>query len=252
MKLLALASTAILLAALAQGGKKEPPPTILTEPTPLPGPERAALAAQNVSPALKRDLATLHLYFGDPVFLRAFKDEKRLELFVRDRSSGKFRLFRSYAVAAASGVPGPKCAEGDAQVPEGFYYVTPDRMKPDSQFHLAFNIGYPNEYDRAHGRTGTAIMVHGNQVSIGCLAMTDRVIEEIYTLCDAALVHGQPFFRIHIFPFRLSADRLQSVTNGEFWQNLKEGYDFFETRGVPPNVTVADGRYLFTPPDRVN
>ncbi|MEN9975723.1 MAG: hypothetical protein RLZZ282_1729 [Verrucomicrobiota bacterium] len=156
--------------------------------------------------------------------------------------------FIIYSIAAASGELGPKTAEGDGQVPEGFYFVPPAAMNPASQFHLAFNIGYPNEYDRSHQRSGSAIMVHGNCVSIGCLAMTDAKIEEIYTLCTAAQEGGQPYFRIHLFPFRMTTARLQAgagTTNDEFWQNLKQGYDIFEQSHVPPEVTVAAGLYLF-------
>ena len=188
------------------------------------------------------------LRFGDPVFLRAFKEENELEVWVRRRGAARYELFRTYPVAAASGRLGPKLAEGDGQVPEGFYYVTPGALKPDSDFHLAFNIGYPNDYDRGHGRTGSFIMVHGDRVSVGCLAMTDPKIEEIYTLCDAALRNGQRFFRIHLFPFRMTADRMQRASRStwiSFWRNLKEGYDHFETHQVPPDTRVRDGRYVF-------
>ncbi len=213
-----------------------------------PGAPRANAAALNVRPALERDLTAVGLKFGDPVFIRAFKEENQLELLVRNRATGKFDLFRSYPIAAASGAPGPKLAEGDGQVPEGFYVVPPAAMKPDSQFHLAFNIGFPNEYDRVHQRTGSFIMVHGNHVSIGCLAMTDEKIEEIYTLCSAALDGGQPVFRVHIFPFRMSEEAMQKTvgnSNEEFWKNLREGYDLFEASRVPPEVTVVEGRYRF-------
>ena len=216
--------------------------------TPPPSGDRAAVAAAKVRPALERDLTAAGLRFGDPVFIRAFKEENDLELFVLNPATGKFDLFRTYPIAAASGVLGPKLAEGDMQVPEGFYFVPPSAMKPDSQFHLAFNIGFPNEYDRTHHRTGTVIMVHGNQVSIGCLAMTDEKIEEIYTLCDAAYHGGQPFFRVHIFPFRMTPERMEKVTgssNEEFWKNLKEGYDLFEKNQIPPDVSVMGGRYRF-------
>jgi murein L,D-transpeptidase YafK len=216
--------------------------------SPLPGPARAAAAAKRVTPELSLDLDAKGLHFGDPVFLRAFKEEKQLELWVRHRESKKFVLFRSYPIAASSGDLGPKLAEGDGQVPEGFYYVPKAKMKPDSTYHLAFNIGYPNSYDRHHGRTGSFIMIHGNQVSIGCLAMTDTKIEEIYTLCDAALGNGQKFFRIHIFPFRMSDERLASSSGNNwhaFWMNLKQGYDFFEKSHLPPEVTVKAGRYEF-------
>jgi murein L,D-transpeptidase YafK len=221
------------------------PPIDYTIPAGIP---RAVAAAANVRPDLERDLKARGLRFGDPVFIRAFKRERKLELFVRNRGTGKFEMFRSYAIAAESGGQGPKLAEGDWQVPEGFYSVPLPAMKPDSAFHLAFNIGYPNEYDRAHGRTGSYIMVHGSNVSAGCLAMTDEKIEEIYTLCDAALRRGQPVFRVHIFPFRMTAEAMKAEAgnpNLVFWQNLKEGYDVFEKSGVPPEVSVAAGRYVF-------
>jgi murein L,D-transpeptidase YafK len=140
------------------------------------GQKRADAAAENVTPGLKRDLAEKGMEFGDPVFIRAFKMERELELFVRNRKTGKFDLFRTYHIAGTSGALGPKTAEGDWQVPEGFYYVPPAGMNPASQYHLSFNIGYPNKYDAALGRTGSAIMIHGDNVSIGCLAMTDEKI----------------------------------------------------------------------------
>lgn len=226
---------------------KKSSPAVIDRTIP-PGAPRAAAAAANVRPALERDLTAVGLEFGDPVFIRAFKEEDQLELFVRNRATGKFDLFRTYPIAAASGTLGPKLAEGDGQVPEGFYFVPPAAMKPDSQFHLSFNIGFPNEYDRAHKRTGTAIMVHGNRVSIGCLAMTDEKIEEIYTLCAAALDGGQPYFRVHIFPFRMTDERLQKAAgnpNEAFWNNLKQGYDLFEKNRVPPDISVVDGCYRF-------
>jgi murein L,D-transpeptidase YafK len=213
-----------------------------------PGPERAKAAAARVRPELERALTARGLHFGDPVFLRAFKEEAVLELWVLKRGTGKYELFRTWDVAAQSGKPGPKLAEGDRQVPEGFYFVPPSGMKPDSVFHLAFNLGYPNAYDRHHGRTGTFIMIHGNRISIGCLAMTDGKIEEIYTLCDAAHAGGQAYFRVHLFPFRMAAERLARERENEwfdFWTNLKEGHDHFERTKVPPEVTVEGGRYRF-------
>jgi murein L,D-transpeptidase YafK len=228
-------------------------PSTATPPSPLPGPARAKAAAKRVKPGLTRDLAALGLHFGDPVFLRAFKEERQLEAWVRRREDGKYQLFRTWEVAAQSGTPGPKRAEGDGQVPEGFYFVPRSGMKPDSTFHLAFNIGYPNAYDRHHGRTGSFIMIHGNQVSIGCLAMTDAKIEEIYTLCDAALTGGQGFFRVHFFPFRMTGERMERAKDDDhkwfaFWSELREGHDFFEKHRVPPEVTVVGGKYHFRLP----
>lgn len=240
----------LCLAGIVSCEEKKPAAPVMasSQPEKLPGTQLAAVAAARVLPALESALAAHGLHAGDPVFIRAFKDEKVLELFLRHRASGRFTLFRRYPIAAASGHPGPKLAEGDGQVPEGFYSVPPAAMKPDSDFHLAFNIGYPNAYDLAHGRTGSAIMVHGDQVSIGCLAMTDAKIEEIYTLCDAALRAGQPYFRVHLFPFRMSAERMKrEAGNPElpFWENLRQGYEHFEQSHIPPDVSVVDGRYAF-------
>jgi murein L,D-transpeptidase YafK len=147
-----------------------------------------------------------------------------------------------------SGDFGPKVRTGDNQSPEGFYFVQPRQLNPNSRFYLSFNLGYPNAYDRAHGRTGDALMVHGNCVSIGCYAMTDRSIEEIYALADAALRNGQAFFQVHVFPFRLTAEKLFRHRESRwytFWQNLKEGYDSFEETARPPNVSIKNKRYVF-------
>ncbi len=193
-------------------------------------------------------LAEKSLVRGAPVFIRAFKKERELELFLRDEATGKFSLFRTYPIVAASGDLGPKLAEGDGQVPEGFYFVPPKAMNPNSSYHLSFNIGFPNTYDRAHDRTGSYIMVHGSNVSIGCLAMTDEKIEEIYRLCEAAHKAGQPYFRVHIFPFRMTDENMAAAKDSEwlpFWENLREGYDHFEKNKIPPDATVKDLRYTF-------
>jgi murein L,D-transpeptidase YafK len=181
--------------------------------------------------------------------VRIFKESRELELWVEN--DGRFALFRTYEICTFSGHLGPKLRTGDLQSPEGFYFVTPDRMNPASRFHLSFNLGYPNAYDRHHGRTGGFLMVHGDCVSIGCYAMTDAQIEEIYTLADAALRQGQPFFRVHIFPFRMTVRNMQRHRDSrwrEFWRNLEEGYDFFERHGRPPNVEVRNGKYVFEEP----
>ena len=231
----------LVLAGMAACEKKTPTMDPALHP-------RAVAAAARVRPSLDRDLTAAGLHFGDPVFLRAFKEERQLELFVQQRKTGKFQLFRTYPIVAASGTLGPKLAEGDGQVPEGFYQVPPSAMKPDSRYHLAINIGYPNTCDRALGRTGSLIMIHGNRVSIGCLAMTDEKIEEIYTLCAAAQSQGQARFRVHVLPFRMTDKRMGKAAGSpweKFWQNLKEGYDRFEKTRIPPETSVHDGRYQF-------
>ena len=207
---------------------------------------------------------------GAPVFIRIFKEEGILELWMRPDSAAlnpasgaagweatgpnnriqqEFKLFAVYPICAMSGTLGPKLEQGDMQAPEGFYAVGLRHFNPNSRFHLSFNIGYPNSYDRAHGRTGDFIMVHGNCVSAGCFAMTDRYIEEIYGLAEAALLSGQPFFRVHIFPFRLEEGNLKrhSASNWlDFWQMLKPGYDYFEKYKIPPDMVVRDKAYVLS------
>ncbi|MCA1789736.1 MAG: murein L,D-transpeptidase, partial [Thioalkalivibrio sp.] len=191
-------------------------------------------------------LRTRDFTLGAPIFIRIFKESRELEVWIENGE--RFELFRTYPICTYSGGLGPKLRTGDGKSPEGFYFVTPGRMNPSSQFHLSFNLGFPNAYDRAHGRTGSALMVHGNCVSIGCYAMTDARIEEIYALGDAALRAGQPFFRVHVFPFRMTPENM-APHNGskwaDFWRNLKEGYDYFENTGRPPNVEAVNGRYVF-------
>ena len=209
---------------------------------------KAVAAAERVRASLDHDLSKMGLRLGDPIFIRAFKEEKLVELFVKRPDAETYKLFRTYPIAAASGTLGPKLAEGDGQVPEGFYSVTPDGMNPDSRFNLSFNVGFPNAYDQFHNRTGSLIMLHGNEVSIGCLAMTDAKIDEIFTFADAALRNSQPNFPVHFFPFRMTADRMEKAmgdVNDQFWRNLKEGYDLFEQRKIPPQVELEEGQYVF-------
>jgi len=213
----------------------------------LPKPDRSTAAAQRVKPALEKALAAKGLRWGAPVFIRIFKEEKQLELWVDDGK--QFQLFKTWAICKFSGALGPKLKEGDGQAPEGFYFVPRKRMNPRSRFHLSFNLGYPNTYDRARQRTGSALMVHGNCVSIGCYAMTDARIEEIYSLCDAALMNGQEFFRVHVFPFRMTEANLKRQGKSKWiveWKNLKTGYDWFEKSKRPPNVTVNGKQYIFS------
>jgi murein L,D-transpeptidase YafK len=213
-------------------------------------PERAKRIATAIRPRLEAELRDQGLAWGSPVFMRIFKQEAVLELFVR--KADRYLLFRSYPICAFSGDLGPKTAEGDNQAPEGFYSVSTGRLNPASSYHLALNLGYPNTYDRAHDRTGDFLMVHGDCVSIGCYAMTDYGIEEIYTLSAAALNNGQPSVSVHAFPFRFKPgwrERArrdpQHVRWLSFWSNLETGYRAFETTHVPPRVSVSDQTYRF-------
>ena len=200
-------------------------------------------------PRINKRLGIKHLSLGSPVFIRIFKHENELELWLAD--GRKYKRYKTYSICFKSGTLGPKLTEGDRQSPEGFYSVGYEQMNPWSDFHLAFNLGYPNEYDRAYKRSGSGLMVHGRCSSDGCFAMTDYHMDEIYTLAHAALEGRQTQFQVHIFPFRLSEKNISSQPNSPwqtFWQNLKEGYDFFEKHHIPPAISVANGRYVISSP----
>jgi len=210
---------------------------------------RAQDAIARAQAHLIPQLSANGLTLGSPILVRLFKLESELELWVLD--NGRYRLFRTYPICMYSGNLGPKLRQGDRQSPEGFYRVRAAQMNPNSRYHLAFNLGYPNRYDRIHHRTGGQLMIHGDCVSRGCYAMTDGVIEQIYTLAAAALANGQEAFQVHAFPFRLSAERLHRYRDTpwhSFWSNLKEGYDYFEKHRRAPTIRVRERRYRIDPP----
>jgi murein L,D-transpeptidase YafK len=217
----------------------------------IPSSIRSRNAIQLVKPNLESEFEEENLNYGSPIFIRIFKNSMEFEVWIK--SDNKFRLFKTYEICTyGSGTLGPKLRQGDGQAPEGFYFVTPGRLNPVSNFHLSFNLGYPNKYDRIHMRTGGDLMVHGNCVSIGCYAMTNAGIEEIYAIADAAFQREQSFFRVHIFPFRMNKANMEKYKESEwidFWTNLKEGYDFFEKNKIPPNVEVVDKKYTFETPE---
>ncbi|PZN58812.1 MAG: hypothetical protein DIU65_02235 [Proteobacteria bacterium] len=182
-----------------------------------------------------------------PIMARVFKEENTVEIWKQKRN-GRYDLIATYPICKWSGKLGPKFTEGDRQAPEGFYTVRPSQMNPRSQYHLAFNIGFPNAYDRANGRTGSNLMVHGACSSAGCYSMTDAQIEEIYAFGRDAFRGGQTEIQIQAFPFRMTAAnmaRYRNDPNYEFWKMLKVGYDHFEITKVPPKVDVCERRYVF-------
>ncbi|MFD2647539.1 L,D-transpeptidase family protein [Devosia albogilva] len=184
---------------------------------------------------------------GEAMVIRIFKEEKTLEVWKRT-ASGEFRKFRDYEICAYSGDLGPKFKEGDRQSPEGFYTITPGLMNPRSSYYLAFNTGFPNKFDRAHGRTGTDLMVHGDCSSRGCYAMTDQGIAEIYALARETFKGGNPSFQLQIFPFRMTAANLARHASNDhldFWKDIKEGHDLFELTKAPPTWDVCERQYIF-------
>lgn len=199
--------------------------------------------------ATLRQMERLDVDRAAPVLIRIYKKESTLEVWKEDRR-GKYALLSSYPICRFSGNLGPKLMQGDLQAPEGFYDITPDQMNPNSSEYLAFNTGFPNAYDRSLGRTGSFLMVHGGCRSVGCYAMTDYAMEEIYGLVDEAFKAGQQKVQLQAFPFRMTAENLarhQGDPNMPFWQMLKAGSDAFLATEQPPRVAVCDRRYVFNP-----
>ena len=191
-------------------------------------------------------LAEHGLELGAPIFIRIFKREFELEVWLR--RDGRFERFATYPVCRYSGGLGPKLHTGDKQAPEGVYTVDARALNPQSRWHRSFNLGFPNAYDRAHGRTGSFLMVHGGCSSVGCYAMTNAVIDEIWALVGAALKQGQPRFQVQVLPFRLTDTNMAAASAAapvDFWRQLKAASDLFEADRVPPRPLVCRGRYVF-------
>lgn len=189
------------------------------------------------------------------VYLRSFKYDSQLEIWVKNAAKDKYTLFKTYRVCMQSGTMGPKRLQGDFQVPEGFYYI--NEFNPRSNYHLALGLNYPNASDRVLSdsmRPGGDIYIHGSCVSIGCVAVNDSDIEEIYILTSYARNAGQEFIPVHIFPIRY--DQKKSVefldnylknnpTLQKFALQLKKAYDEFEeTKQVPLIMIDRDGDYV--------
>lgn len=210
----------------------------------LPDPLRNALVPKP-DPLADR-LAARGFSLGQPAYIRIFKQQAKLEVWLQ--SEGRYRLYDEYPICRFSGRLGPKLREGDRQAPEGFYAVSHKQLHPDSRHHRAFNLGFPNAYDQALGRTGSYLMVHGGCSSVGCYAMTDNGVDDIYRIVEAALDAGQPDVPVHVFPFQMTGKRLAAMAGErwiDFWRDLKTGYDLFEQTGEPPSAYLCGARYRF-------
>ncbi|MBO6902892.1 MAG: L,D-transpeptidase family protein [Rhizobiaceae bacterium] len=230
-----LARIAVIVSALALAGCNE----TLEDISPK--------AEKKLPPSLVQSMRAKGMTTTAPIMLRIFKEEGVLEVW-KQKDTGRYAMATSYDICKWSGKLGPKFTEGDRQAPEGFYDIKPWQMNPKSSYHLAFNMGYPNNFDRAHGRTGSNLMVHGACSSAGCYSMSDEQVEQIYAFARDAFRGGQEAFQVQAFPFRMTAEnmaRYQDDPNYQFWSMLKEGYDHFEITKVPPKVDVCGRRYVF-------
>ena len=192
---------------------------------------------------------------GFHLFIQAFKKEKKLEVWIREKNKQEYTLLTTYNFCSTSGVLGPKRKEGDKQIPEGVYQI--NHFNPVSNFHLSLGINYPNSADKIlsdRQRPGSAIYIHGDCVTIGCIPITDDKIKELYILAIEARNNGQLAIPVHIFPTKLDAVNFNQLKEEyshapalvEFWSNLQTIYsDFEETKQVNSVRVNARGQYFF-------
>ena len=182
---------------------------------------------------------------GDRIFIRTFKAESELEVWLR--RGNRFQLFAKYPICFWSGRLGPKLREGDEQTPEGFYTVSRRQLHQSGRWPRSLNLGFPNRFDRGQGRTGSYILIHGGCSSIGCYSMTTDVMDEIFKLSETALRNGQERIHVHAFPFRMTEANMFRYRNHSaigFWRDLKPAYDIFETTRTPPEIGICEKRYV--------
>ena len=189
------------------------------------------------------------------VYIRSFKYDAQLELWVKNSAKEKYKLFKTYKVCMQSGTMGPKRFQGDFQVPEGFYYI--DEFNPHSNYHLSLGLNYPNASDKILSdslRPGNGIYIHGSCVSVGCIPVTDDEIEEIYLIASYAKANGQDFIPVHVYPVRFnsrkSMDYFKTVVKNnpslqKFAMELKDAYEKFEdTHQLPIVLIDPKGDYV--------
>ena len=188
------------------------------------------------------------------LFFVAYKEEQLIEIYAKDANSEKYQLLKTYSICYSSGKLGPKMKQGDSQVPEGFYHI--NRFNPSSNFHLSLGINYPNNADKKRSsasKLGGDIFIHGSCVSIGCLAMTDDKIKEIYWMAINAKNNGQSKIPVYIFPFKMSNSNYEKykkefakdVKTLELWSFLKQGYDSI-IQGKPIDYSISvEGKYVY-------
>jgi len=189
------------------------------------------------------------------LYLRSFKFDRQLEVWVKDDARSTFKLFKTYKVCMQSGTMGPKRMEGDYQVPEGFYYI--NEFNPNSNYHLALGLNYPNASDKLLSdslRPGNSIYIHGSCVSTGCIPITDFPIEELYVMATEVKDAGQDFIPVHVFPIKYNVKKsfeylAQATKENQSLQafavSLKGAFDYFEARKQLPVILVnKKGQYI--------
>jgi murein L,D-transpeptidase YafK len=211
---------------------------------------RVKVAKQEADSTARLLFAKQNLSFPPKkVFIRVFKADSQLELWAENPQTKLFVLLKTYPICYMSGILGGKNAEGDMQVPEGFYYI--DAYNPNSNYYLSVKINYPNSYDRYWKKTGGAICIHGSCVSIGCISIEDAPIKELYWILIQARNAGQTI-PVHIFPKPLHNENLATLKQAfadepqkiAFWENIKTGYNYFEQHHKVPTFRIKKGLYV--------
>jgi murein L,D-transpeptidase YafK len=187
------------------------------------------------------------------IYLRAFKQEKEIELWAKNSSGQTYQLIKRYDVCRTSGSLGPKRKQGDLQIPEGFYHI--NRFNPYSNFYLSLGLNYPNRSDKilgVKGDLGGDIFIHGSCVTIGCLPITDDEIKELYLFCIEARNSGQDRIPVTVFPAELTDSKFSELKKKYrsdsdkvgLWSDLKKGFDIFnETKRLPFISFLSTGRH---------
>lgn len=218
--------------------------------------DRVSTAFETKEALLKKEFSEKHLVWpAKYLYIRSFKFDAQLEVWVKNDLKEDFRLFKTYRVCMASGTMGPKRMEGDFQVPEGFYYI--NELNPRSLYHLALGLNYPNTSDKILSdaqRPGAGIYIHGSCVSVGCIPVTDAEIEELYVLASYAREEGQDFVPVHVFPIRFdnkkSVDYLKQLYKDnpemiKFSAQLEKAFNEFQnTHRLPVILTDPKGNYV--------
>ncbi|MBC7693238.1 MAG: hypothetical protein H7222_15845 [Methylotenera sp.] len=311
LKMREMATTTLSAPAGTCQNLQEPWPKCLRKLTPqnFIHPETPAIlsrAAKRVETRMRASEKRQHLppgtfQIGAPLYIRTFKHDTLSKFVTGPRTqqakarllhqldeeldggameiwlqtpSGRYELFHTYHICQVRGTPAPKRNEDDLLTPEGFYQAEAPLLNPNSNYHLSFDVGYPNQFDlnhNEHNRTngaGNEIYIHGICGSVGCFAMTDPLIEEIYSLADASLNQNEvlqdgtvrPYsIPVHSFPFRMTRDNMAQFDSASmavmekhfqgaagsildlpaFWENLREGYQRFEDAKIPPKVSIS-------------
>ncbi|MCT4615343.1 MAG: L,D-transpeptidase family protein [Marinifilaceae bacterium] len=191
------------------------------------------------------------------IYLRVFKHDKEIELWAKNKSDKSYKYIKSFDICRNSGDIGPKRKQGDMQTPEGFYHI--NRFNPYSNFHLSLGINYPNKSDLIladKNDPGDNIFIHGSCVTVGCLPITDKKIEELYIICTEAREAGQKNIPVTIFPSKLSNSKYKNIlqeysNNNDYinlWKALKKAYDIFNnTKKLPTVSFLGNGNHIVKP-----